>query len=353
MIPQSELDRALARWKARKAGAPEPVTPSPAMMDDAVPQETIAEMSSGVIAIADVEVAAYRRAEIVPGSDVGHFLQQFLAHRAGEILEVDGDLDEGARAAGDAVEIVLVEVGLAREAERVGPVVHDRQPVDHDALLQRGVPEGGDQAAVVVRTVARDVEHLALGFIRTAAEQRDGIADGAADRGGARNRDRRGGEAACEVGDRGLGIEQGPVDQELLHPGVGPFVVGDGDPAVAAAQDRLDDHRIAEGVDIALALQAGLVGVDAARDVDGHRQCHVDFFPVLGGYGGWHGEEQERKQTQKSGHGDLRGRMLTSDSHDKHKPYRPSEAPVSRALDGRRRRPLASVDRPAGERPWI
>ena len=55
-----------------------------------------------------------------------------------------------------------------------------------------------------------------------------------------------------------------------LHPGVRPFVVGDGDAAVGAAQDRLDDHRVAEGLDVALALQMGLVGIDAARDVDGH-----------------------------------------------------------------------------------
>jgi hypothetical protein len=51
---------------------------------------------------------------------------------------------------------------------------------------------------------------------------------------------------------------------------------------VAATQDRLDDHRVAERLDVALALQLGLVGIDAARDVDGQRERQVDFLLVLG-----------------------------------------------------------------------
>src|SRR4029450_5404621 len=65
------------------------------------------------------------------------------------------------------------------------------------------------------------------------------------------------------------------------HAGVRPFVVSDGDAAVAAAQDRLDDHRVAEGLDVAFALQLGLVGIDAARDVDRQRQRQVDLLLVL------------------------------------------------------------------------
>ena len=82
--------------------------------------------------------------------------------------------------------------------------------------------------------------------------------------------------------DRRFRIEQRPVDQQALHPGVRPFVVGDGDAAVAAAQDRLDDHRVAEGLDVAFALQLGFVGIDAARDVDRQRQRQVDLLLVLG-----------------------------------------------------------------------
>ena len=105
--------------------------------------------------------------------------------------------------------------------------------------------------------------------------------------------------------DRRLRVEQGPLDQGALHPGVRPFVVGDGDTAVGAAQDRLDDHRVAEGLDVTLALQLGLVGVDAARDVDGHGQRQVDLLPLLcGGRPGK--QEQKDAETEQHGHGDLR-----------------------------------------------
>ena len=157
-------------------------------------------------------------------------------------------------------------------------------------------------------------------------------------------RDRRSVKAAIAASE----FEQGPVDQQLLDPRVGPFVVGDGDAAVAAAQDRLDDYRIAERLDIPLALQAGLVGVDAAGDVDRQRERQVDLLPVLR-LGRQGGRDQKRNQAKQLGHEDLRARMPKT----MQEPYRSSEAAVSRALDGGRRRPLASGDRPDGESPWI
>ena len=70
-----------------------------------------------------------------------------------------------------------------------------------------------------------------------------------------------------------------------------------------AAQDGLDDHWIAKGVDIALSLQAGLVGVDAAGDVDGQDQGEVDFLLVL------RRDRQDRdeggEQTEQPAHHDL------------------------------------------------
>ena len=131
--------------------------------------------------------------------------------------------------------------------------------------------------------------------------------------------------------------------EELLDVGVGPFEVGDGDAAVVAAQDGLDDHGVGEGLDVALALQAGLVGVDASGDVDGQHQHHVDFLAVLRARR--KGEEQECEQ------GDATAWPWPTSAADqptsiRHKPYRPSEASVSRALDGRCRPPLASVERP-------
>ena len=108
-------------------------------------------------------------------------------------------------------------------------------------------------------------------------------------------------------------IEQRPVDQQALHPGIRPFVVGDGDAPVAAAQDRLDDHRVAEGLDVALTLQLGLVGIDAARDVDRQRQRQVDFLLVLGG--GRQGEKEKQGEQHTHGRPPTKFVMLSEAKH--------------------------------------
>ena len=66
---------------------------------------------------------------------------------------------------------------------------------------------------------------------------------------------------------------------------------------------------IAEGLDIALALQPGLVGVDAAGDVDRQHQREVDFLALLRRRR--QREEEKGDQTKQSGHGDLRVRYAS------------------------------------------
>jgi hypothetical protein len=67
MIPQAELDRALARWKSRDRGQDNVPTPGPlssfsdeggtqVTYDQAAPGEATGETSSGVIPIGDFEV---------------------------------------------------------------------------------------------------------------------------------------------------------------------------------------------------------------------------------------------------------------------------------------------------------
>ena len=57
----------------------------------------------------------------------------------------------------------------------------------------------------------------------------------------------------------------------------GPFVIGDGNAPARAVLDGIDDARMAEGGDVAVALQDGLFIVDAARDIDPQRQFQIDL----------------------------------------------------------------------------
>src|SRR3546814_16285294 len=54
------------------------------------------------------------------------------------------------------------------------------------------------------------------------------------------------------------------------------FEVGDGDAAEDAALDGVQHLRIAEGGDVALALQPRFAGVDGERDVDRQHQLEID-----------------------------------------------------------------------------
>jgi hypothetical protein len=57
MIPQFELDRALARWKARRTGQDVATTPGPQSYGarPAAPEGEVADTSSGVIPLGDSE----------------------------------------------------------------------------------------------------------------------------------------------------------------------------------------------------------------------------------------------------------------------------------------------------------
>ena len=147
-------------------------------------------------------------------------------------------------------------------------------------------------------------------------------------------------------------VEQRPIDQELLHPGVGPFIVGDGDAAVGSTQDRLDDHRIAERHYVALALQLGLVGIDAAGDVDAERQREIDVLLVLRLV--WRLLLGHRRQGQQD-----KAEQVNENTHDRsprrcpaatQKAYRPPDGAA-------RRRRLAAVrssgcTSPSARWPW-
>ena len=54
-----------------------------------------------------------------------------------------------------------------------------------------------------------------------------------------------------------------------------PFVIGDGDTPEESGADGVHDQGVAEGGDVALALQPRLLLVDAARHVDAEEKLQV------------------------------------------------------------------------------
>ena len=69
-----------------------------------------------------------------------------------------------------------------------------------------------------------------------------------------------------------------PRHDDMLRRLPGPFDIGDGDLAVDAVLDRLDDTLVGQRCGIALALDLQLDGRHGKRDIDGQDQFDVDRF---------------------------------------------------------------------------
>jgi len=164
-------------------------------------------------------------------------------------------------------------------------VEHDRQAVDDDAAFHHGVAHGFDQPASIVGAIARDVDHLAMG--------RDVVVQDVVLSGQKRGRDRgalfaEDGfllQAVGEVVGGFRAVDDGPWDGGDRVEVPGPLHVHDGDLALGARYQRVDHVLVAEGLDIALALDGVFVMVHRLRDIDGEHEFEVDADPgaLLGG----------------------------------------------------------------------
>src|SRR5437867_9074845 len=63
-----------------------------------------------------------------------------------------------------------------------------------------------------------------------------------------------------------------PWHNQLLASGAGPFEVAHRDSPVVRVRDRADDLGAQKRVGVALALQPPVLAVDAAGDINSHRQ---------------------------------------------------------------------------------
>ena len=140
------------------------------------------------------------------------------------------------------------------------PLGHQRQAVDGDALRDDLVADLGDRRPLVVGAVARHVDHPLQAAKTALGEQVAGKLQRAGDRGAARAVRRIGGELV----DEGLRIggrrDHRPRHDDVLRGLPGPLDIGDGDLAVDAVLDRLDDAVMGQRSGVALALDLQLVG---------------------------------------------------------------------------------------------
>ncbi len=75
-------------------------------------------------------------------------------------------------------------------------------------------------------------------------------------------------------------------DDHVLVPGSRPLDIGDGDLAVHALGDGVEDDGRFQRLDIALALQGLLLGVHRVGDVDGQDEFDIDFDGAVPGLRG-------------------------------------------------------------------
>ena len=183
--------------------------------------------------------------------------------------------DEGARPADHAILVIDVEF-LDIHRAGIRPLEHDRQAVDGDAGGEHVVAHRHHQRPVIVGAVAGHVDHAAQAAIAAVVEQRLGEAQRAGNRGA------RGapiGRARDLGGDR-VGrfrpVDQPPRHDDLLVVLAGPFEIGDGDLAVGALAQRVQEFARGQRLHIALALQRLLVRVHRIGHVDGDHQFDVD-----------------------------------------------------------------------------
>lgn len=102
-----------------------------------------------------------------------------------------------------------------------------------------------------------------------------GEVDAAGDGGPAQRRAQGAAERRGPALGVGLAGDARPGEDEALVVDARPLDVGEADGAQRPALDRLHDHRVGDGVAVALALQAGLVLVDGAGHVHGEHEQHV------------------------------------------------------------------------------
>ena len=153
---------------------------------------------------------------------------------------------------------------------------HDRQAVDDDALLQRGIAGDDDRGAVVVRTIAGNIDHAPDAPMRVLVEQLHGEIDRARDRGARRPADRRPHDFIGDGVGRFRAVDQPPRNDDFLVGGSRPLEIGHRDLAVRAVLQRLQKFLGDDGLRVALALQREFVHVHRVGDIDGENEFDVD-----------------------------------------------------------------------------
>ncbi len=156
------------------------------------------------------------------------------------------------------------------------------------ALLDRRIAGDDDGGAVVVRTIAGNVDDAAQAPMRVLVEQRHREIDRARDRGARRPADRRLHDFVGDGIRRFRPLDHPPRDDDLLVGGCRPFEIGHRDLAVRAALQRLQELLGDDGLRVTLALDRQFVHVHRIGDVDGQepvrhrRTAWIPCRPIAG-----------------------------------------------------------------------
>ena len=133
-----------------------------------------------------------------------------------------------------------------------------------------------DRRAVVVRTVAGNIDDATQAPIRILLEQRHREIDRAGDRGARGAADRRLHDFVGDRVRRLRAVDHPPRNDDLLVARCRPFEIGHGDLAVRPGLQRLQEFLGDDGLRVAFALDRQFVHVHRVGDVDGEDQFDID-----------------------------------------------------------------------------
>ena len=183
--------------------------------------------------------------------------------------------DKSPRPADHAVLIIDIEIANI-EQRAAGFLQHQRQAVNGDAARHHRVAGDIHQRPLIIGAVARYVDHAPQATNAVALHQVGTEGHGAGD-GGAVDAPQR--CPADRVGE-GAGLagaaDQRPVHHQLLLIRPRPFDIGDGDAAMRAEPQSVEEFRRGDGGDIALALESEFVEVHGVGHVDRQHQFDID-----------------------------------------------------------------------------
>ena len=157
------------------------------------------------------------------------------------------------------------------------PSTSARLSVDRDALRHCFVAGLDDPSALVVHSIARDVDHPPQGLGVALSEKPNSEVDCTGDGGAGSATDRGLGQLRSELHGVLRSLDHRPGHDDVLNERTGPFGIDDGDSRQGTLPNGVVDFRRLKGQDESLPLDPLFLGVHRPRDVDREHEGKVDL----------------------------------------------------------------------------